>query len=74
MSSYLLGLTLVAVIWLAFWSVKDHERPSATWWPFAMRVPAKPPEAPTLGSRQARVRAGRTAGGISGRPWRRSGS
>ena len=74
MSSYLLGLTLIAVLWLAFWSVKDHERPSETWWPFAMRVPAKPPEAPTLGSRQARAQARNAAGGTGHRTWRRSGS
>jgi lysylphosphatidylglycerol synthetase-like protein (DUF2156 family) len=74
MSSYLIGLTLIAVIWLAFWSVKDNERPSATWWPFAMRVPAKPSEARTLGSRLARARAGRGAGGTGHRTWRRSGS
>jgi hypothetical protein len=37
MSSPLLGITLIAVIWLAFWAVKDHSRPSQTFWPFAMR-------------------------------------
>jgi hypothetical protein len=37
MSSPLLGITLIAVIWLAFWSVKEHSRPSQTFWPFAMR-------------------------------------
>ncbi len=40
MSSPLLGITLIAVLWLAFWAVKDHSRPSKTWWPFAMREKA----------------------------------
>ena len=39
MSSFLLGLTMIAVIWLVFWSGKDHSRPSKTWWLFAMREP-----------------------------------
>jgi hypothetical protein len=41
MSSPLLGIVLIAVIWLAMWSVKDHSRPSQTWWPFAMRKTAE---------------------------------
>jgi hypothetical protein len=39
MSSPLLGIVLIAVIWLAIWSGKDHSRPSQTFWPFAMREP-----------------------------------
>jgi hypothetical protein len=73
MSSFLLGLTLLAVAWLAIWSVKDHTKPSKTWWPFAMREPvASKTEAgqqPTRSSRDTK----RTSKPPQ-RPWRRSGS
>ena len=71
MSGILLGLTLIAVAWLSIWSVKDHSRPSKTWWPFAMREPAEPKES------QVPYRPGQRRQGGSKpaqRPWRRSGS
>jgi hypothetical protein len=70
-SSILLGLTLIAVAWLSIWAVKDHSRPSKTWWLFAMREPAKADE------RQAPYRPGlRVQGRVKPvrRPWRRTGS
>ena len=74
MSSPLLALLLVAVLWLAFWSVKDHSRPSKSWWPFAMR---EPPAPEAMRRRGAARRQGDRAPG-AGRPvqqaWRRSGS
>jgi lysylphosphatidylglycerol synthetase-like protein (DUF2156 family) len=73
MSSPLLAMILVAVIWLAFWSVKDHSRPSKTWWMFAMREPG----ASKSNERQWRSRPGQSAPS-RGKPvqqvWRRSGS
>lgn len=71
MSGALLGFTLIAVAWLCIWSVKDHSRPSKTWWPFAMRAPAEPKE------RQGPYRPGQRTegrGSPAQRPWRRSGS
>jgi len=71
MNSILLGLTLVGVAWLSIWAVKDHSRPSDTWWPFAMREPDKPDE------REGPYRPGHRAAGRDSpvqRPWRRSGS
>ncbi len=71
MSSYLLGLTLIFVAWLAIWVAKDHSLPSKTWWPFAMREPARPDEG------QGPYRPGRRMPGRGKpveRPWRRSGS
>jgi hypothetical protein len=71
MNSYLLGLTLIAVAWVSIWAVKDHSRPSKTWWPFAMREPAAPDE------RQEPYRPGHRVQGRGKpvqRPWRRSGS
>jgi hypothetical protein len=71
MSGVLLGLTLIAVAWLSIWSVKDHSRPSETWWPFAMREPAEP------GESQGPYRPGQRRPDRSKpaqRPWRRSGS
>jgi hypothetical protein len=73
MNAILLGSTLVAVAWLAIWSVKDHSRPSKTWWPFAMREPT----APKSKDRWGPYRPGdRAQGGEKPvqRPWRRSGS
>jgi hypothetical protein len=73
MSSPLLALTLVAVLWLAFWSVKDNSRPSKTWWMFAMREPV----APKSKERQGSYRPGQSEPSRS-KPvrqiWRRSGS
>jgi hypothetical protein len=75
MSSVLLGLTLLAVAWLAIWSVKDHAKPSKSWWMFAMR---DAPGAPGKGQTDPAGRTGRrrnmAAGGPVQRPWRRSGS
>ena len=71
MSGILLGLTLIDVAWLSIWAVKDHALPSKTWWPFAMREPAKPDE------RQGPYRPGHRMQGRSKpaqRPWRRSDS
>ena len=71
MSGILLGSTLIAVAWLSIWAVKDHALPSKTWWPFAMREPAKPDE------RQRPYRPGHRMQGRSKpakRPWRRSDS
>jgi hypothetical protein len=72
MNAILLGSTLLAVAWLAIWSVKDHTRPSKTWWPFAMREATKPkpkgrwgPYRPADGSEGNRT--------PEQRPWRRSG-
>jgi hypothetical protein len=72
MSSYLLGMTLLAVAWLVLWVGKDHSRPSKTWWPFAMREIA-PKKTPGSGPEQARLLRRNGAGGSSQRPWRRSG-
>jgi hypothetical protein len=65
---------MIAVIWLAFWSVKDHSRPSKSWWMFAMREPgAVQPKK----ERGRLVRSGNRAPSGS-KPaqqiWRRSGS
>lgn len=73
MSSILLGLTLIAVAWLAIWSVKDHSRPSKTWWLFEIRHPELPDD------RQLPYRPGvraRVRGRIKAvqRPWHRPGS
>jgi hypothetical protein len=73
MSSPLLALILVAVLWLAFWSVKDHSRPSKTWWMFAMREPvaskSKERQGPYIPGQSAASR-GKTVQQI----WRRSNS
>jgi len=73
MSSPLLGLVMIAVIWLAFWSVKDHSRPSKTWWMFAMREPG----VSKSNNRQWRSRPSQSAPSRA-KPvqqvWRRSGS
>jgi hypothetical protein len=73
MSSPLLGLMLIAVLWLAFWSVKDHSRASKSWWMFAMREPGAAPGK----DRRGRSRPGDRAHGAD-KPvqqvWRRSGS
>lgn len=75
MSSALLGLTLLAVGWLAIWSVKDHSKPSKTWWPFAMRDGAAPPDDGAEGTKgRATWRARTLPGKPVSRPWRRSGS
>jgi hypothetical protein len=62
MSSPLLGITLIAVIWLAFWAVKDHSRPSQTFWPFAMREVV----ATKVAGRQGQYAAGQSGAGQSG--------
>jgi hypothetical protein len=72
MSSILLGLTLIGVAWLSIWSVKDHERPSKTWWPFAMREPVQRKPNDSLGP-NASTRSARGTGKPMQRPWRRSG-
>ena len=73
MSSPLLGLVMIAVVWLAFWSVKDHSRPSKSWWMFAMREPG----ASQANDRRGANRFGQRASGGDKpvqQPWRRSGS
>ncbi len=62
MSSPLLGITLIAVLWLAFWAVKDHSRPSQTFWPFAMREVV----ATKVAGRQGQYAAGQSGAGQSG--------
>jgi hypothetical protein len=62
MSSPLLGITLIAVIWLAFWAVKDHSRPSHTFWPFAMREVV----ATKVTERQGQYVPGQSGAGQSG--------
>jgi hypothetical protein len=62
MSSPLLGFTLIAVLWLAFWAVKDHSRPSQTFWPFAMREVV----ATKVAGRQGRYVPGQSGTGQSG--------
>jgi hypothetical protein len=76
MSSVLLGLTLLAVAWLSIWSVKDHAKPSKSWWMFAMRDAPEPPGKKPAddAGRAGGWRSSRAAGGPVQRPWRRSGS
>ena len=75
MNAALLGLTLLAVGWLAIWSVKDHSKPSKTWWPFEMRDGRTPPDGGADGATaRGRWRAKTSPGKPVSRPWRRSGS
>jgi hypothetical protein len=75
MSSVLLGITLLAVAWLVIWAVKDHTKPSQSWWPFAMRDEAAPPPAQGRDrNRRHAFRETRTQEGNAQPPWRRSGS
>jgi len=50
MDSFAFLLMLIWVFWLALWSARDHDRPSARWWPFDMRDtdPTPAPEDDTL--------------------------
>jgi hypothetical protein len=73
MSSPLLGLTLIAVIWLAMWTAKDHSRPSKTWWLFAMREPVAAEPKDRAGSYRPGQRAP-SGGKPVQQAWRRSGS
>jgi hypothetical protein len=75
MDSVLLGLTLLAVAWLAIWSVKDHSQPSKSWWMFAMRdAPSAPGDTEAGAAGRTGRRRNGAAGGPMQRPWRRSGS
>ena len=73
MSSPLLGMIMIAVLWLAFWSVKDHTRPSKTWWLFAMREPPTPRTKDRRG-RNMPVPAAAGSRKPVQQAWRRSGS
>jgi hypothetical protein len=73
MNSILLGSTLVAVAWLSVWAVKDHSRPSKTWWLFAMREPDEPRSKARWGADRPGAQVPVESKPMQ-RPWRRSGS
>jgi hypothetical protein len=68
-----MGITLLAVGWLAIWSVKDHSKPSKTWWPFSMRGETDAPNA-VPDARPTSRRTSIVPRRADERPWRRSGS
>ena len=72
MSGALLSITLIAVIWLSIWSVKDRSRPSKTWWPFDMREYDEPANEKGPTARDVLVQPSRA--NPTSKPWHRSGS
>jgi hypothetical protein len=46
MESLLFLTMMIAMAWIAYWSVRDPGQPSKIWWPWDMRETVDKPKAP----------------------------